>query len=201
MRARQGFSITEVMVGVTIVGIMAVASVPNIGSFLRSQASANGAGQVSSHLRMARSRAVLEGNDYLVQFTGANTYVIVDDDGGANGIPGAVGYDAAHRNNWQADDGEAVMGPFTLPSDLRFETTADMQNPFTAQSLAEAISFPEINGEQTVVFHPNGTADSGGFVAIQSQADIDRDHASRCRVMQVVASTGSVESRIAGQGE
>lgn len=199
MESRSGYTLPELMASITIIGILAVTSVPNISSFLRSQSSSNAIQQVGAHLRMARSRAILEGNDYLVEFTGANTYIIVDDDGGANGIPGAAGYVAANRNNWTADAGETVLGPFQLPRDLRFETVSGIKNPWTGQALDAAITFPEIDSNPTAVFHPNGTADSAGLVAIQPQADVEHDHTDRCRVLQVVASTGAVEMRSAGR--
>ena len=37
MQPRSGYTVTELMVGVTIIGIAAVASVPNISSYLRSR--------------------------------------------------------------------------------------------------------------------------------------------------------------------
>ncbi|MFQ5601114.1 MAG: Tfp pilus assembly protein FimT/FimU, partial [Candidatus Krumholzibacteriia bacterium] len=99
MRARQGYSLPEVAVGVVIVGILAVAAIPNIGSYLRSRGTASAAEQMGVHMRLARSRAVMEGNQYFVQFLDNSRYVIVDDDGGADGVPGGAGYVAANRGN------------------------------------------------------------------------------------------------------
>jgi type II secretory pathway pseudopilin PulG len=188
------------MAGVAIVGILAAVSVPAISGFLRSQNEASGSSQLASHLRVARSRAILEGNDYLVQFVGNNQYRLVDDDGGGNGIPGAAGYAVANRMNGRADDGELILGPFELPRDIMFATVNGIENPFTGEDLDAAVTFPESDGHPTAVFHANGTADTGGFVAMQPQVEIDRDHASRCRVLRVVPSTGAVESRPAGRG-
>lgn len=199
MQPRNGYTVTELMVAVTILGIAAVASVPNITSYLRSRNAATATEQVGAHLRVARSRAVLEGNDYVVQFTGANTYQVVDDDGGGNGIPGAAGYDVTNRSNGQADAGELVMGPFTLPQDIAFATVAGIQNPFTGTELDAPITFGEVNGTRAVVFHSNGTADEGGYVALAPQTDVGADSARRTRVLQLTASTGSVQSRAAGR--
>lgn len=199
MRSRQGYTITELMVGVAIIGILAVASAPNIASYLRSQGAASGTEQLSAHIRMARSRAILEGNDYLVVFDSNNQYTIVDDDGGGQGIPGAVGFEAANRNNGSADADERVMGPFALPRDLRFASVSGIRNPFTGEVISEAVSFPLLDGKPTLVLHPNGTADPGGFVTTAPQHDIDRDSDSRTRVLQVVGPTGGVEARAAGR--
>jgi prepilin-type N-terminal cleavage/methylation domain-containing protein len=199
MSGRRGFSLTEVVAGLTILGILAAVSVPNISSFLRSQGSNSGAAQLTAHLRLARSRAILEGNDYLVQFVGDRQYEIVDDDGGGNGVPGSAGYDAANRNNGRADQNELLLGPFDLPSDLEFATVGGIRNPFTGEQITEAVNLPEWDGSPTAMFHPNGTADAEGFVAIQSRSDIDRDTAARCRVIRLVSSTGAVDTRPAGR--
>jgi len=199
MRSRDGYTVTELMVGVVIIGILAAASVPSISGFVRSQNAASGTEQLGAHLRMARSRAILEGNDYLVQFTSVNQYQIVDDDGGGNGLPGAAGYDAANRNNETADAGELIYGPYTLPHDMRFATVSGIKNPFTAEVMASAVTFPELNAVKTVVFHSNGTAEDGGFVAIAPQTDVDKGHSSRTRVLQLAASTGGVQALPAGR--
>jgi prepilin-type N-terminal cleavage/methylation domain-containing protein len=197
-RRAAGYTLTEVMAGTTVVGVLALAAVPNISSFLRSQNSSNGIEQLGAHMRLARSRAVLEGNDYLVRFTSATTYVIVDDDGGGNGVPGAAGYDPANRNNGRADDGELVLGPYALPQGLQFAFVDGARNPFTGTDIVEAVTFPEIDGARAVQFHPNGTADMGGFVTVSTDPSLERHgRRARCRVLQVVSSTGGVETRAA----
>lgn len=199
MRSRDGYTVTELMVGVVIVGILAAASVPSVSGFMRSQNATSGTEQLGAHMRMARSRAILEGNDYLLQFTGNNQYQIVDDDGGGNGIPGAAGFVAANRNNETADTGELVYGPYTLPHDMRFSTVSGIKNPFTHATMDAAVTFPEVNSVRTVVFHSNGTAEDGGFVAIAPQTDVDKGSSARTRVLQLAASTGAVQALPAGQ--
>jgi prepilin-type N-terminal cleavage/methylation domain-containing protein len=199
VNSSRGYSLTELMAGISIIGILAVASVPNISAYLRSTSSEGAAGQLTGDLRLARSRAVLEGNDYLVQFTSSSTYLVVDDDGGGNGIPGNAGYTAANRGNGQADEGEIVTGPIRLPRDVRFATVAGIVNPFTNEELAEPISFPDLGGFPTLVFHANGTAEDAGFVALQPEQDRDRACAAHTKVLEVIAPTGAVEVRNAGQ--
>jgi prepilin-type N-terminal cleavage/methylation domain-containing protein len=197
MARRQGFSIVEVMTGVAVIGILTVASVPNISSYLRSRSAVSASDQIGAHLRMARSRAILEGNDYLVQINEATSYSIVDDDGGGNGVPGAVGYDAANRGNGRADAGEIVLGPYTLPADLQFLIASGTTNPFTGETIVEPVTFPELEGFPTVVFHANGTAEDSGYIALAPAHDVQNDSRARCRVVQVLGSTGSVASRAA----
>jgi len=197
MGRRPGFSMVEVMIGVAVIGILTIATVPNISSYLRSRSAVNASDQIGAHLRMARSRAILEGNDYLVQIADQASYVIVDDDGGANGIPGAVGYDAANRGNGRVDAGEFVLGPFALPADLQFSIASGTTNPFTGETIADAVTFPELEGLPTVVFHANGTAEDSGYIALAPAHDVAHDSRARCRVVQVLGSTGSVASRAA----
>jgi prepilin-type N-terminal cleavage/methylation domain-containing protein len=199
MRSRQGYTVTELMVGVGVIGILAAASAPNISSYLRSQSAASGTEQLAAHIRMARSRAILEGNDYLVVFDSESQYLIVDDDGGGDGIPGSADFQAVNRNNGAADDNERVMGPFELPRDMRFASVSGIRNPFNGEVVADAVSFPDMGGKPTLVLHSNGTADPGGFVTMAPQQDIDHDSDSRTRVLQVVGPTGGVEARAAGR--
>ena len=199
MKSYRGYSLAELMATITVIGILAVASVPNVSAYLRSTYAEGAADQLSGDLRLARSRAILEGNDYLVQFTSTSTYTLVDDDGGGNGIPGSAGYTAANRHNGQADDEETVLGPFRLPRDVRFATVAGIVNPFTNETLTDAVSFPEEGGFPTLIFHSNGTAEDAGFVALQPSLDSGRDCTARCKVLQVIAPTGAVEVRNAGQ--
>lgn len=201
MSRRHGYSLTEVMAGVAVVGLLAVATVPNISSYLRSQGAASGAEQLGAHMRLARSRAILEGNDYVVRFLEGSRYVIVDDDGGGDGVPGAAGFVASNRSNGAADDGERQMGPFALPRDLVFATADGVTNPFTFEEVSSAVTFPTRDGAPTVVFRANGTSDTGGFVAIAPQADLDRQSAARCYVLQLLSATGSVATRAAGAGQ
>lgn len=198
MKSSRGYSLTEMMAAVAVIGILAVAAVPNVSAYLRSSTATGAADQLCGDLRLARSRAILEGNDYLVLFTSSSTYTMVDDDGGGNGIPGSAGYTVANRNNGQADEGESVLGPYTLPRDARFATVAGIVNPFTNEALGDPVSFPEASGVPTLIFHPNGTAEDAGFVALQPSLDSERGCAAHCKVLRVVAPTGSVEVRNAG---
>ena len=200
MREQRGYTLVEMIVGVGIIGILAACAVPNISSYLKSQASATGAEELGANLRMARSRAVMEGNDYVVEFLDSNRYLIVDDDGGGNGIPGAAGYVAGHRGNGVADGGERTYGPFKLPGDMAFTTASTATNPFTGAAIDQPVTFPLVNGTHQVCFHSNGTAETGGYVALAPASDVARHSVARCRVLQVLRSTGEVASRSATRG-
>jgi prepilin-type N-terminal cleavage/methylation domain-containing protein len=200
MREQRGYTLVEMIVGVGIIGVLAAASVPNITSYLRSQASATGSEELGANLRLARSRAVMEGNDYVVQFLDTKRYVILDDDGGGNGIPGSAGFVAGHRGNGVADGGEKTYGPFQLPGDMAFATASTANNPFTGTAIGQPVTFPLVNGKAQICFHSNGTAETGGYVALAPASDVARHSVARCRVLQVLRSTGEVASRSATTG-
>jgi prepilin-type N-terminal cleavage/methylation domain-containing protein len=198
MRAHRGYSFLELMVGLTVFGILAAVSAPSICSYLRSRGARSGADQVVAHLRMARSNAIMEGNDYLVQFIDATTYVVIDDDGGGDGLPGSPDFVATNRGNGAADFGERVFGPYELPPGLAFDTSPASTNPFTQEPLGSSVTFPPLAGVPTVVFHPNGTANANGYVAMAPHADVSEDSAARTMVLRVLRPTGNVEARPAG---
>lgn len=198
MRAHRGYSLPEFLAGLTIFGVLAALSVPSISTYLRSRGAVSSAAQLVAHLRMARSKAMLEGNDYLVQFINATTYVVVDDDGGGEGTPGNHGFVANNRGNAVADLGERVFGPYELPCGFAFEISPSFTNPFTREPLGCSVTFPALDGIPTVVFHPNGTANTNGYVAMGPRAEGPDNSAARTMVLRVLRPTGNVEARPAG---
>jgi prepilin-type N-terminal cleavage/methylation domain-containing protein len=189
-----GFTLPEIMVSVAIIGILAVITGPSVAAFMRSRASTSAVDQIAAHLRLARSYAVLEGNDYLVRFLDDHNYVIVDDDGGGGGMPGAEGYVASNRNNGAADSGENQLGPFELPEGMAFDAATNAVNPFTNTSITSAVTFPPLNGKPVARFRANGTTSVTGYIAV-SPSVVEGSTIVRTTVLQVLRTTGSVASR------
>lgn len=82
MRRDHGFTTLELMIVLGVVGLMLAASWGNFSSVLRQQRLSSAASSMATHLRLARERAVAEGNDYIVTFmTGTNSYEVWDDKG------------------------------------------------------------------------------------------------------------------------
>jgi len=190
-----GFTLTEVSLGVAVVGILTVATVPNIRSYVESRRSSDASNQVEMHLRMARSRAVMEGNTYFIQFQDNNTYVVVDDDGGGQGIPGAAGFVAANRSNLLPDAGERVYGPFDLPEGIVFDAASGSVNPFTGNATGDAVTFPQVNGGAMIVFNPDGTTNNTGYIALAPMHAIAAGTVEKARTLRVLRSTGNVSVR------
>lgn len=82
VRTEKGFTTLELMIVLTAAGLVLAASWGNFSSLLRQHRLSSAASSMATHLRLARERAVAEGNDYIVTFmTGTNSYEIWDDEG------------------------------------------------------------------------------------------------------------------------
>jgi prepilin-type N-terminal cleavage/methylation domain-containing protein len=77
-----GFTAVEMVVVLTIVGLVLGASWGNLRDLMEQQRVAGAANQIATHLRLARERAVAEGNNFIVTFrTAQNNYQVWDDEG------------------------------------------------------------------------------------------------------------------------
>jgi prepilin-type N-terminal cleavage/methylation domain-containing protein len=98
-----GFSLTELLVTIGIMGIILAAGMP---AMLKHTAMTNltkTTDEVVSTLKLARQRAVATGGDVVVQFdiNGANFYAFDDPNG-----------------NGERDDGETMAGPYAMPNGI-----------------------------------------------------------------------------------
>ena len=76
-----GFTAMELMIVLTIFGLLLAASWGNFQSVIRNQRLTGATNQVATHLRLAREKAVSEGNNYIVTFRlAANDYQVWDDE-------------------------------------------------------------------------------------------------------------------------
>ena len=77
----RGFTTTELLITLAIVGLMLAASFPSFQGMMRQHRLTGATNQVVTHLRLAREKAVAEGNNYVVTFrVPANDYQIWDDE-------------------------------------------------------------------------------------------------------------------------
>lgn len=106
-RRSAGFSLTELMVGLTLTGIVVAATVPNLRSYRESQRMSSAGDQIASAIREAQARARSQNHEIVLEYrTATNEFAVIDDVNG-NGI---------------ADGGEQVtVSP--LPSGVTLAST------------------------------------------------------------------------------
>ena len=111
-RNTRGFTLTELMIAVSIFGLIAVLSVPNYTRFMHGWRLNGETQQLASALRTARSSAVMKNIDVVFSFdTDTNTYSWYEDTNG-NGSLDNGEYESA-----EYDLGETVeISAYTLSS-------------------------------------------------------------------------------------
>jgi prepilin-type N-terminal cleavage/methylation domain-containing protein len=88
-RSRRGFSLPELMVVITIIGLLTLMSIPKIRSFRSGNNLRSAKAQVASSLATARAAAIQKGRDARFIVQGNNLAVAVDT-GAASGFQGFV---------------------------------------------------------------------------------------------------------------
>jgi prepilin-type N-terminal cleavage/methylation domain-containing protein len=77
-----GFTLIELAIVLSVLGLVVALSMGNIQSVIRGQRLTGATNQMITHLRLAREKAVAEGNNYVVTFRQMqNNYVVWDDEG------------------------------------------------------------------------------------------------------------------------
>jgi len=124
VEGRRGYSLTELTVGIVVVGILAVAAVPNLRSYRESQRMSRASFQVASACRVAQARARGENHSVIIQYRpDENDFQIVDDE----------------NSNGQADDGEQVSTQ-ALGDGLMLESTTFTDNRLVFDSRGRAVT-------------------------------------------------------------
>jgi len=79
-RRNAGFSLTELMVGVTLTGIVLAATVPNLHSYRESQRMTAAGDQIASAIRDAQARARSQNHEIVLEYrTSTNEFAVIDD--------------------------------------------------------------------------------------------------------------------------
>jgi prepilin-type N-terminal cleavage/methylation domain-containing protein len=82
LNRESGFTITELLIVLGIVGISLAASWPSMQGILRQHRLTGTTNELVTHMRLAREKAVAEGNNYVVTFrVPLNDYQVWDDEG------------------------------------------------------------------------------------------------------------------------
>jgi prepilin-type N-terminal cleavage/methylation domain-containing protein len=189
--AGSGFTLLELMVGVSIFGILLAVSIPPLVRSMDTQGSANQAGALASRLRLARSQSLTACADVVVYFNrdGAGTYTVHVDNGGGNGTPDDANFVAANRNNGQVDANEPVQQPVSVQERLVFGYVVGAKTD-GGEFLGAPISFA--GTPQRVTFHSDGTASEDGWVSVMPLQDFLDQEAGREYLVEINGTTGEV---------
>ncbi|UCF05383.1 MAG: prepilin-type N-terminal cleavage/methylation domain-containing protein [bacterium] len=190
MKRKNGFTLVEMMIVVSVLGLILAIGTPPFIQFLRHYQSKDAAQIVMGVLRQARSRAIQEKNNYIVFFNLTNSQmVMVDDDGGGNGNPENPGYNSSNRGNGRADQGERVFGPYELPDGQVFGMIAGSVDP-EGEYVTRPVTFS--GNPPRVVFLPNGGTNEEGLVFVMPRTEFREQERGTDQMMIVRRSTGSV---------
>lgn len=171
-RQRRGFTLPELMVVMTIVGVVSLLVVPSIQVVpYRMDGSARGA---MAALVSAQRLAVKRQHDVVVAFDTAHTGLLIHEDGNNNGV---------------RDEGERVR-PVMLGDGVHFGLGGAPARP----GRAAAVSFDEaLDGRPAFRFMRNGSASQeGSFYLTSGRAVARGDYAEDARSVQVERATGRV---------
>ena len=149
----RGFSMTEVMVGIVVVGILVVVSVPNLRSFRESQRISQASFEVASACRVAQARARGENHNVIIQYRpDENDFQIVDDE----------------NSNGQVDDGEQVSTKVLTNGLLESTTFTDDRLVFDSRGRAVSGGVVAIAGGEGVISKQVRVSAGTGQVRIRS---------------------------------
>ena len=187
---KKGFTLIEMVVAITIFGLILAVGTPPVVRFLRHLQAKDAAQVVSSILRQARGKAVHERNNYVVFFDRtASTMVLLDDDGGGDGNPANAGFVATNRGNGAANAGERIYGPYQLPEGQVFGLIAGSVSADGAY-VTSPITFS--GNPPRVIFYPNGSTNEEGLIFVMPDADFRAQKKGADHMITVRRSTGSV---------
>jgi type II secretion system protein H len=110
-----GFTLTELMVGVVVMGITLAATAPAVGRYMRSASLDSAAKDMAGHIRLTRQKAVAEGKQYLFLWYNSNWYYIISDD----------------DNNGYYTSGEQYDGPIWLPDGITAVNATGITSSYT----------------------------------------------------------------------
>lgn len=186
----RGFTLVEMMIIISIMGIVFAIGTPPLVRFLRGHESKDAANVVMGALREARARAIHEKNNYVVLFDMANnTITMIDDDGGGGGNPEEPGFNPVNRGNGRADGDERVFGPIALPTGQVFGMIAGSTSG-DGEYVTKPVTFS--GSPPRVVFYPNGSTNEEGLVFVMPDVEFRRQDKGTDQMLTVRRSTGSV---------
>jgi type IV fimbrial biogenesis protein FimT len=131
----RGFTLIEAMVGVVIIGILAIATVPNLRSYRESQRMSAACDRIAAACREARSQARAQNHNIIVSYdVGANQFTVIQD-ANDNGVA----------------DGDETVDTWPLPDGVTLGSTTFTNNQLVFNGRGLAVN----GGSVTVNGHPH----------------------------------------------
>ncbi len=115
IRDKRGYSLVELLVAISIIGILSVIAVPQYSNFVAKGKVKSATGDLLQNARLARTLAIKENQTYVIAFNlpGANSYSIGFDTNG-DGTPEGYDNGPVRVINLQTEYGnDVVFGTFT----------------------------------------------------------------------------------------
>ncbi len=186
----RGFTLVDMMIAVSLLGLMLAIGTPPVIQFLRHIQSNDAVQVVAGILRKARSAAIQEKNEYVVFFDLVNSQVsILDDDGGGQGNPTNGGFNPVNRGNGRVDDDERMLGPYQLPKGQVFGFIGGTVGP-DGNYITSPVTFS--GSPPQVVFFPNGSTNEEGLVFVMPDIEFREQKRGTDKMMIIRRSTGSI---------
>ncbi len=176
----RGFTTTELMVVVAIMGLITVVSVPTYRSMLPAVRVNAAARELATQMQWTRMRAVAKRANYQVQFDTTNHTVTICTDQNANGSITCTAGDPDVVKTVAIKDKYQQTVVFGYASGAK-DTQGD--------NITSAVTFATNN----MTFKPFGTANKSGTVYLIPSADLATGRKDRMRAITVLLQTGRVK--------
>lgn len=149
-RRSAGYSLTEILIVVSIIGILSLITVPVFMNFQRQGIFKSAMRTLSTDLRSARANAIRTSRDIRIEFT--------------TGAEGSTTKE--YRAYWSTDSGTTwtAMSPRRAFTNAVDDGTGEMvkrlDGPVWLETWTDLLDIGS-DGKRDIVFHPDGTADLG----------------------------------------
>jgi prepilin-type N-terminal cleavage/methylation domain-containing protein len=185
MKRTKGLTIIELVIVMSILSVMVLISIPNIGRWLPRYRLRGAVRDVASAMQLARLGAIKDNNEWAIQYdVNAQTYTVLSDDGadGAWGTLDDVGY-----------KGDASPWPQSTRSLADYRNVSFGDNGygswFDGSGVGDGVTF--VNNR--VEFNPDGTAGPDLFNGIVGSAYLRNNRGGAACARIRFTATGAIE--------